>query len=794
VWELGFFFFSTRVGLLQSWGGLTPQQRPPPLPLTSPRPEGFHSPRNEKLILIHRALTQLSLRSVVCDGIAGARHRGEREKPIVPRPLHLLMSVPQSPKRPSSSAAAAANAPPLRCQTVAGSGRMGAGDGPSETATFSFPHSVLPLPDGSALVSDCGNNAMRHISVDARGRFTVQRVGARGFTWLRPRGLAQLPDGGVLVCDSGHNRIRLLAADGSVRVFAGSGRKGLVDGPAATASFDTPSGVWVCADGTVLVADTGNHCIRTISADGLVVATLAGCGKAGSMDGPAGGASFDKPSAVLALGGALGGMDGGESVVYVADAGNHCVRMIVSGVNRQNPATHTVGTLCGRAGAPGQADGPLEDARLGQPTGLAVLADGTLAVSDSVNNNIRCVNFETHTISTLAGGADRGWGLVDGPGREGRFNMPKGLSVSVAGELWVADSQNHCVRLLREDEAIRAARIALHSRSPPPTLPKPQDAASWAMSSDRQQSGRNRRATYGSPSPARRLLAWAGGGSDGGDGTPADGGASLRLLTQQPSESFSTEGFAADAQLFERDAGGKPHGGGGGEATSSSRGGWTYSGTAAVILRRCAPRAAMLSVQVHGAPTAEVSVLRPSQLMLRDTAFVVCSIDTASGSGYVGFGGNELGLRFRTTTAAASLLAACEAIVGTDGGGPGGGLGGSLEPSTSASPVRGGVGPPPQLPPRPRQSTSTSGRVSSIPSLRRPRPGAPAAADDSAASRLEQAEQDVLRLSARLAERDMEAGRLLKRLEQAQAQVRSRDAKVAELNRRLSLLQGKTKA
>ena len=46
-----------------------------------------------------------------------------------------------------------------------------------------------------------------------------------------------------------------------------------------------------------------------------------------------------------------------------------------------------------------------------------------------------------------------------------------------------------------------------------------------------------------------------------------------------------------------------------------------------------------------------------------------------------------------------------------------------------------------------------------------------------------------LELSARLAERDMEAGRLLKRLEQAQAQVRARDAKVAELNRRLSLLQ-----
>ena len=57
--------------------------------------------------------------------------------------------------------------------------------------------------------------------------------------------------------------------------------------------------------------------------------------------------------------------------------------------------------------------------------------------------------------------------------------------------------------------------------------------------------------------------------------------------------------------------------------------------------------------------------------------------------------------------------------------------------------------------------------------------------------RLQQAEQDVLRLSARLAERDVETGRLLKRLEAAQAQVRSRDAKVAELTRRLALLSRK---
>ena len=82
--------------------------------------------------------------------------------------------------------------------------------------------------------------------------------------------------------------------------------------------------------------------------------------------------------------------------------------------------------------------------------------------------------------------------------------------------------------------------------------------------------------------------------------------------------------------------------------------------------------------------------------------------------------------------------------------------------------------------------------MSSIPTLRRPRPGAPAAADESSEARLQQAEQDVLRLSAKLAERDLEVGRLFKQLEQAQVQMRSRDAKVAELTRRVASMQGRT--
>lgn len=282
--------------------------------------------------------------------------------------------------------------PQLRCQTVAGSGRIGASDGPAEHATFSFPTHVLPLADGSALVSDTGNDSVRHVSIDSRGGYSVRCVGSRGFTWLRPRGMAQLSDGGVLVCDSGHNRVRLLGADGTVSVFAGSGRRGRTDGPATSATFDTPTAACVCADGSVLVCDSGNHCIRTIVTVGdssggqrRIVGTLAGCGRAGSADGPAQQASFDSPCAVVALGTASG-LEDGESVVYVADSGNHCVRLVT---RTPGSGELAVGTLCGKANVAGNTDGALADGTLATPSGLAVLPDGSLAVSSPASTSLR---------------------------------------------------------------------------------------------------------------------------------------------------------------------------------------------------------------------------------------------------------------------------------------------------------------------------------------------------------------------------------------------------------------------
>jgi hypothetical protein len=110
--------------------------------------------------------------------------------------------------------------------------------------------------------------------------------------------------------------------------IAGSGARGRADGPALAATFLTPSGVAVGAGGAIYIADVAAQDIRVLRAGTLQ--TVAGASDPGNSpenrvggfaDGPARTAKFDRPIAI-----ATHGTD-----VYVADAGNHCVRKIANG-------------------------------------------------------------------------------------------------------------------------------------------------------------------------------------------------------------------------------------------------------------------------------------------------------------------------------------------------------------------------------------------------------------------------------------------------------------------------------
>ena len=254
-------------------------------------------------------------------------------------------------------------------------------------------------------------------------------------------------DGTVYVADAGEsNRIRKISLEGTVTTFAG-GNEGFADGLATAASFNTPSGLALDADGNLLVSDTGNNRIRKITPEGNV-STVAGDGTAGYADGPASQARFNGPIGVAV---------DARGNVYVADAYNDRIRMITN--------DGQVSTVAGN-GTPGYADGDRNTAMFDTPCGIAAASDGSLIVADTGNDRLRKITPDGNVItlpmnplsnpvglaishdnflyvsefdggrvvqiapdgtqSVVAGG---GPGFADGS-IEARFNLPAGVALS----------------------------------------------------------------------------------------------------------------------------------------------------------------------------------------------------------------------------------------------------------------------------------------------------------------------------------------------------------------------------
>lgn len=203
-----------------------------------------------------------------------------------------------------------------------------------------------------------------------------------------PWGLAM--GGGLLfVADAGdNNRILYRGLDGAFQVLAG-GTEGFADGQGAAAKFNTPSGIALDGQGNLYVADTGNHAIRRISAQGQVT-TLAGDGTPGFADGKGAQARFNGPMGVAVA---------ADGRVYVADTWNDRIRVIAT--------DGTVSTLAGGA-LPGWEDGQGAQARFDTPTDLTFDSHGNLWVADLQNNALRTVS-STGMVSTRVGmpNADR---------------------------------------------------------------------------------------------------------------------------------------------------------------------------------------------------------------------------------------------------------------------------------------------------------------------------------------------------------------------------------------------------
>jgi len=222
-----------------------------------------------------------------------------------------------------------------------------------------------------------------------------------------------------------------------VRVIAGDGVSGWIDGPADRARFSDPFGVAVAKDGTIFVAEGGDSDrIRAILPNGRVT-TFAGAGP-GFVDGPREVARFSTPSAI-----ALG--PGGD--LYVADTGNNAIRRIAP--------DGAVTTLAGD-GVAGHRDGAAAEARFNGPVGLAVDAGGRVVVADTYNDRIRAISPDG-IVSTIAGSGLTG--AMDGLAELAQFDTPCGVAIGPDGIITIADTGSGLLRLLDPDGNVATSAL-----------------------------------------------------------------------------------------------------------------------------------------------------------------------------------------------------------------------------------------------------------------------------------------------------------------------------------------------
>jgi YVTN family beta-propeller protein len=311
----------------------------------------------------------------------------------------------------------------------------GAGDGGLATQVQMDPANIAIGTDGSVYIADAANHRIRRVS--SSGTITtVAGNGTGGYSGdggaapqaqlHAPKAVAVGADGSLYIADTGNHRIRRVSSGGTITTVAGNGIGGYSGdgGPAAAAQLNYPENVVLGADGSLYIADRGNNAIRRIASNGTIT-TVAGNGTYGySGDGGLGtAAQLSYPTGVATA---------ADGSLYIVDTSNHCLR-------RVGP-DGTITTVAGNGALGYSGDGgPAAAAQLNYPTSVALAADGNLYLADAGNNAIRRIGSDG-TITTVAGNGTYGYSGDGGLATAAQLSYPTGVALATDGSLYIADN------------------------------------------------------------------------------------------------------------------------------------------------------------------------------------------------------------------------------------------------------------------------------------------------------------------------------------------------------------------
>ncbi len=276
---------------------------------------------------------------------------------------------------------------------VIGDGRARLQDGDFENASFFRPQGITLDDDNNLYVADTENHAIRRIDLDRRTVDTVAGTGEQVYLRVIEAEGISTPlnspwdvlyhEGLLYVAMAGQHQIWVLdPQDGTLRVFAGSGREELADGLLSEGGLNQPSGL--ATDGNVLyIADSEASAIRTagLEPDGRLE-TVVGTGlfDFGDVDGVGDEVRLQHPLGIATV----------DELLYVADTYNSKIKVV-------NPDSSQSSTAFG-GDESGWRDG--SDALFDEPGGLSV-GDGQLYIADTNNHVIRVADLASGLVSTL---------------------------------------------------------------------------------------------------------------------------------------------------------------------------------------------------------------------------------------------------------------------------------------------------------------------------------------------------------------------------------------------------------
>ncbi len=349
------------------------------------------------------------------------------------------------------------NPAPAIMTTVAGTGQKGySNDGGLATkATLNQPFHCELDGKGNLYIAEANNHCIRKVHFKTGIITTVAGCGKKGYsgdggpateaTMNEPYAVVVDQQDNLYIVDRLNAVIRKVDGQtGIITTIGGTGKKGYSGdgGPGTKANLQEPNDCFLDGKGGLLIADVRDWRIRRLDLKTGIITTLAGTGRPKGKINPR--KIKDKgdggPANKALIVGARAVCVDGKGNTYICEREGSSIRKVDS-----KGIITTIGGTGGR-GYSGDG-GPALKAEFDGPKGIRCDQAGNIYIVDTENHAIRKTDVSTGILTTVAGG-QKGSGGDGGPATKAGMDRPHGCVVAEDGTIYIADSNNHRVRMV----------------------------------------------------------------------------------------------------------------------------------------------------------------------------------------------------------------------------------------------------------------------------------------------------------------------------------------------------------